>query len=353
MNASVRRAATCTIATAALLTSTFFLTVTSAAARTTIQTTSERIEFAAGKTSAVRKGSVRGYATRDYELQATEGQLLSVKLASKSTFLYFNVLDKESMTALEAEPSPREVTEWAGRLPKTATYVVRVYLVRAEARRNKAAVGFTLTVSITGDSAGMGKPVFYQCDGNGEVVVTFNNGDPATARVEAGDRTWTLTQAPSGSGARFTDGAVTFWTHGSEATFESPDLSLSCLAMNREQTSAVELETGEWRLVKLIVDGKRTDVPTGASVTATFKNGRATGNGGCNRYFSSYAISNTNNLAMGAIGSTRMMCPDHADLESFYFTGLSKVTRFAINGDLLHLTTASGALLFTRTVHVK
>jgi heat shock protein HslJ len=306
----------------------------------------EQVRFGEGKTSAVRKGTVRGYATRDYEIRAAEGQRMSVKLDSRSTFLYFNVLDKGTMVALETDPPPREVTEWSGVLPKTGAYVVRVYLVRAEARRNRRAP-YALTVSLKDAQAGGASSVRFSCDGNAEVAATFIEADPPTARVELGDKSWTLPLVPSASGSKYSDGTVTLWTKGSEALFESPGLEVSCVAVDSAATTAANLEAAEWGLVSLTRDGARTEAPAGVSVTATFRNGRVAGKGVCNSYFASYTVSSSS-LAIGDVGATRMMCPRNSDFESAYFENLSRAQRFTINGDTLLLTTPTGSLVFAR-----
>jgi hypothetical protein len=109
----------------------------------------ERIQFASGATSATRKGSIYGYDTRDYILRASHGQAISVKLDSKNDSLYFNVLDKNMVGALEGNPLARQATEWTGRLPKAGDYVIRVYLVRAAAQRGRVA-HYTLSMDMSG-----------------------------------------------------------------------------------------------------------------------------------------------------------------------------------------------------------
>jgi hypothetical protein len=101
----------------------------------------KEVRFRPGATTAsVRtaaySGTVRGRAFDRYRISGKTGQRLTVKLTSKSTFLYFNVLDARTDTALETTPMPREVTDWSGALPRDGQYVVQVYLVRAEARRS-------------------------------------------------------------------------------------------------------------------------------------------------------------------------------------------------------------------------
>jgi len=63
------------------------------------------------------------------------------------------------------------------------------------------------------------KPVFFACQNNpaNEVVATFFETDPPTARLERGDRTVTAYQVPAASGAKYEGQNVTFWNKGNEA----------------------------------------------------------------------------------------------------------------------------------------
>ncbi|HEY2387428.1 MAG TPA: MliC family protein [Candidatus Binatia bacterium] len=72
--------------------------------------------------------------------------------------------------------------------------------------------------------------VVFGCEGDVEVVAVFLPGDPGSARVESKGETWTLPHVPSGSGAKYSNGAVTFWTKGKEALFDAPGSSLTCTA---------------------------------------------------------------------------------------------------------------------------
>ena len=95
-------------------------------------------------------------------------------------------------------------------------------------------------------------------------------------------------------------------------------------------------------------DGKRSEVPAGVSIDATFQNGRVTGAGVCNRYFANYSATPVSNLAISDVGATKVMCPQNADFESAYFDSLSKTTRFVIAGNSLKLLTPSGSLDFAK-----
>ncbi|MEO5579152.1 MAG: META domain-containing protein, partial [Gemmatimonadaceae bacterium] len=63
--------------------------------------------------------------------------------------------------------------------------------------------------------------------------------------------------------------------------------------------------------------------------------GKSAGNGSCNRFIAPVTISG-DSIAFGAIGSTRMMCPEPiATQETKYFEALRLAGRFTVNGDTL------------------
>jgi uncharacterized protein len=72
-------------------------------------------------------------------------------------------------------------------------------------------------------------PVFYACDdGFGEVIATFFETDPPTARLERGDQTVTAWLVPAGSGSKYEGQNVEFWTKGDEATATWLGEELTC-----------------------------------------------------------------------------------------------------------------------------
>lgn len=106
------------------------------------------VQFSKGKSSAMIKGTIKGDQTIDYTLRARAGQTMSVKLATKNSANYFNVLPPGSHDeALFVGSSSGN--EWKGVLPFDGEYKVRVYLMRSAARRNEVA-GYTLSVGVTG-----------------------------------------------------------------------------------------------------------------------------------------------------------------------------------------------------------
>ena len=73
-------------------------------------------------------------------------------------------------------------------------------------------------------------PVFYACEGNpaNEVVATFFQTDPPTARLERGDRAVTAWLVPAGSGSKYEGQNLEFWSKGDDATVTWLDEKLTC-----------------------------------------------------------------------------------------------------------------------------
>ncbi len=80
------------------------------------------------------------------------------------------------------------------------------------------------------------------------------------------------------------------------------------------------------------------------NVTLEFlEEGRVTGQGPCNRYFAEQ-IAPLPWFELGPIGATKMACP-HLDLETRYFSALSRVRFAEALGDILVLSDENGVVL--------
>ena len=73
-------------------------------------------------------------------------------------------------------------------------------------------------------------PVFFSCENNpaNEVVATFFETDPPTARLERGDQTVTAWLVPAASGSKYEGQNVEFRTNGKEATVTWLGTELKC-----------------------------------------------------------------------------------------------------------------------------
>jgi len=108
----------------------------------------ERVSFERGKSSAVIKSSITGYAVVDYVLGARQGQYMNVSMATDNGANYFNILvpGEDQVAMFNGSINGNQ---YEGILPESGDYKVRVYMMRSAARRNEVA-NYTLNVSITG-----------------------------------------------------------------------------------------------------------------------------------------------------------------------------------------------------------
>jgi len=107
----------------------------------------QAVLFAQDGISTVIHGRITGYQTVDYTLRARSGQAMNVKLRSKHSANYFNVLPPGS-NDVAIFTGQTDGSEWTGILPENGEYKLRVYLMRSAARRNEVA-NFRLTVSVS------------------------------------------------------------------------------------------------------------------------------------------------------------------------------------------------------------
>lgn len=109
----------------------------------------QKVSFKPGASSTVLTGTIKGDETVDYELGARARQTMKVSFKSASTSASFNVLPPGSEAAIAI--GDLVGNEWSGTLPTDGNYRVRVFLVRAAARRNASAT-YSLTVGINGSA---------------------------------------------------------------------------------------------------------------------------------------------------------------------------------------------------------
>ncbi len=115
------------------------------------ETHTERIEFAAGKTSAKITGKVTGRDTVLYQLKAKVGQHLTVSLDTNNESADFNLYIPDRSPgdeALFASAMSSQGRKFSGQLIQSGDHSITVFLNRAAGRREETA-SFTLHVSIT------------------------------------------------------------------------------------------------------------------------------------------------------------------------------------------------------------
>ena len=108
----------------------------------------ERVQFEKGTSSAHLEGTVVGYESADYVLGAAAGQKMSVEISTDNRFLFFNVINTSTDEHLFTGSMEAEPNTWSGELPSDGDYIVQVYLMRNEARRDGKA-HYSLDISIT------------------------------------------------------------------------------------------------------------------------------------------------------------------------------------------------------------
>ena len=122
----------------------------------------ETIHFQKGRSGATVSGTLKGYETVDYRLRASAGQTMRVSLRTNNGQNYFNVLPPGSSDEAIFVGSSSG-NDFSGTLPATGDYTVRVYLMRAAARRDETA-NYTLEVGITGAASSAAQGGAYAGD---------------------------------------------------------------------------------------------------------------------------------------------------------------------------------------------
>jgi heat shock protein HslJ len=100
----------------------------------------------------------------------------------------------------------------------------------------------------------------------------------------------------------------------------------------------VSLQETYWKLYSLMgktVPHADTSLKREANITFS-KDGRATGNGGCNSFSGNYELNGSSQILFGPIMSTKMYCND-ANYENLFFDILSKSDNYFIKKDTLYL----------------
>jgi len=107
----------------------------------------ETVKFAGGASSTEIKGQIKGDATVDYVIRAAAGQTLSVALQKSNRQNYFNVLPPGSNDVAMFVGDTGD--DYKGVLPADGDYIVRVFLMRAAARRGESS-NYTVKIGVTG-----------------------------------------------------------------------------------------------------------------------------------------------------------------------------------------------------------
>ena len=111
------------------------------------------VAFPRGASSTVVSGTIVGDQTRDYVVRASAGQVMKVAKTG-APIVYFNILAPGSNDEAIFTGSS-DGNSFGGTLGASGAYKIRVYQMRASARRGERGA-FKLAISVTGKSAGGG-----------------------------------------------------------------------------------------------------------------------------------------------------------------------------------------------------
>ena len=116
----------------------------------------------------------------------------------------------------------------------------------------------------------------------------------------------------------------------------------------------VTLEDTVWVLQSYGELGNSKDILTDTEITAEFVSSEATvrGTAGCNSYFGSYEVEDSQLLIPGPIGSTEMYCMEPEGImeqEQQYLTILQSADSYEINGNEFRVNCGSQVLVFKHT----
>src|SRR5262252_1860964 len=120
-----------------------WLTLVQAGASTATQKQPQRIRFERGKSSATVPGHIAGFDAQDYVLDARAGQQMDIRLKASNPETYF-VLYSINGKATDMN----ETDHYSLETSESGDYVIRVFMMRAAARRKGASSDFALTISI-------------------------------------------------------------------------------------------------------------------------------------------------------------------------------------------------------------
>lgn len=120
------------------------------------------IEFARGAASTTVSGVLRGDRYIDYRIALVAGQRLSVSLRTAAGSAYFNVMEPGSRDVAIYNSSTGD-QRFSDRVAKSGAYTIRVYQMRASARRGEMA-RFSLSVEATGRMSGNSTPTHRSGD---------------------------------------------------------------------------------------------------------------------------------------------------------------------------------------------
>jgi len=109
-----------------------------------VQGKPERVRFSRGASSITLRGRIVGYSTKDYVISAKAGQVMKLHLSTTNSYTNFFIYSINGR-----QPDMPDITnDWSQKLSESGDYVIRVFMMRAGARKKGAAADYTLSISI-------------------------------------------------------------------------------------------------------------------------------------------------------------------------------------------------------------
>lgn len=158
----------------------------------------QRVQFKPGANSATIQGSIQGYQTVDYLLNARQGQTMNVSMATKHGATYFNILEPGQTEVAIFNGSVSD-NQFEGTLKKSGDYRIRVYMMRSAARRNEVA-NYRLELIVSGTGSSRSEDALVpgtNYNATGSIPCSMGGGQPTTSCrfgvVRKGNGTGTVT----------------------------------------------------------------------------------------------------------------------------------------------------------------
>jgi hypothetical protein len=144
------------------------------------------VQFAKGASSAKMKGAIKGDQFRDYTVNARAGQTMTVTLSNPDGRAFFNVLPPGS-TGEAVFVGSTSGNSFRGPVPGNGVTTIRVYQMRATARRGEVA-NYSLAIGIAGASGATSTDakVAGTSYNATSIVRCGRNPDELTGRCQAG-----------------------------------------------------------------------------------------------------------------------------------------------------------------------
>jgi len=135
--------------------------------------------------------------------------------------------------------------------------------------------------------------------------------------------------------------------HTARITVEQREVTYAVLdnkwdMLQQEKIGNDQLVGKDWILQSFIDNNKSIKLLPNSEITIQFDQDEVTGSGGCNRYFGSYKITDTNNISIGPLASTEMACPDIMEQEMKYLTAIQKINTIQVTENKLILSSDDG-----------